>query len=144
MNPRDSIPQTLVIACWRHGATSSARTSANAWPSSKTRQTSAWPPRHTKRRRNASAPDDGSGSITPDCQADRAYPSVRQCRETRTGSLRLDVPDMVQNDARAEGCAAWLDELPALVQSLAHDWSLTIGPTLRGGHAAFVAEATTS
>jgi streptomycin 6-kinase len=44
----------------------------------------------------------------------------------------------------AEGCARWLDELPALVQSLAHDWSVTIGATLRGGHAAFVAEATTS
>jgi len=58
--------------------------------------------------------------------------------------LRLDVPELVQNYARGEGCAAWLDELPTLVQSLARDWSLTIGPTLRGGHAAFVAEATTS
>jgi streptomycin 6-kinase len=57
--------------------------------------------------------------------------------------VRLDVPDTVRNYALAEGCAAWLEELPTLVQSLARDWSLTIGPTLFGGHAAFVAEATT-
>ena len=37
----------------------------------------------------------------------------------------------------------WLEKLPRLVQSLPRDWSLTIGPTLSGGHAAFVAEATT-
>ena len=43
----------------------------------------------------------------------------------------------------AEGYAVWLDELPGLVQSLADDWSLSIGATLHGGHAAFVAEATT-
>jgi streptomycin 6-kinase len=58
--------------------------------------------------------------------------------------LRLDVPETVRNYALAEGYAAWLDELPSLVKSLAHDWSLSIGATLRGGHAAFVAEATTS
>jgi streptomycin 6-kinase len=58
--------------------------------------------------------------------------------------VRLDVPDAVRNYALAEGYAEWLDELPTLVQSLAHDWSLVIGATLHGGHAAFVAEATTS
>jgi streptomycin 6-kinase len=62
----------------------------------------------------------------------------------RTGHLKLDVPDIVRNYALAEGYSVWLDELPNLVQSLAEDWSLTIGPTLHGGHAAFVAEATTS
>ncbi len=56
----------------------------------------------------------------------------------------MDVPDIVRTYALGEGYAAWLDELPALVESLARDWSLTIGPTLRGGHAAFVAEATAS
>jgi streptomycin 6-kinase len=58
--------------------------------------------------------------------------------------LRLDVPETVRNYALAEGYAAWLDGLPTLVESLAHDWSLSIGATRRGGHAAFVAEATTS
>ncbi len=54
------------------------------------------------------------------------------------------MPEIVRNYALAEGYAVWLDELPGLVQSLAEDWSLTIGATLHGGHAAFVAEVTTS
>jgi streptomycin 6-kinase len=58
--------------------------------------------------------------------------------------LRLDVPDTVRNYAIGEGHSAWLEGLPTLVQSLARDWSLTIGATLPGGHAAFVAEATTA
>lgn len=58
------------------------------------------------------------------------------------GAVTLDVPKTVQNYALGEGYAAWLDELPRLVHSLAHDWSLTIGSTMHGGHAAFVAEAT--
>jgi streptomycin 6-kinase len=62
----------------------------------------------------------------------------------RTGALSFDLPDTVRNYALAEGYDGWLDDLPALVESLAHDWSLTVGATLRGGHAAYVAEATTS
>lgn len=62
----------------------------------------------------------------------------------RTFGVRLDIPDIVRTYALGEGYAAWLDDLPVLVESLARDWSLTIGPTLRGGHAAFVAEATVS
>jgi streptomycin 6-kinase len=54
----------------------------------------------------------------------------------------LDVPDEVRNKVVAEGNAAWLDELPSVVESLAGEWSLTIGDTLRGGHAALVVEAT--
>jgi len=74
----------------------------------------------------------------------RSTGRVRPRRGARTCSLRLDIPDAVRNYALAEGCAVWLDELPTLVQSLAYDWSLTLGVTLHGGHAAFVAEATTS
>ena len=54
----------------------------------------------------------------------------------------LDLPDEVRNKVLAEGNAGWLDELPSIVESLAREWSLTIGATLRGGHAAFVVEAT--
>jgi streptomycin 6-kinase len=54
----------------------------------------------------------------------------------------LDIPDEVSKKVIADGNAAWLDELPPVVESLAQDWSLTIGPTLRGGHAALVVEAT--
>ena len=54
----------------------------------------------------------------------------------------LDIPDEVRNKVIAEGNAAWLDELSSVVESLAQDWSLSIGATLRGGHAAFVVEAT--
>jgi streptomycin 6-kinase len=56
--------------------------------------------------------------------------------------VTLDVPDEVRNKVVADGNAAWLDELPSIVESLALDWSLTMGATLRGGHAAFVVEAT--
>ena len=57
------------------------------------------------------------------------------------GRVRLDVPDEVRNKVVADGNAAWLDELPSVVESLAEDWSLTIGATLHGGHAALVVEA---
>ncbi len=58
--------------------------------------------------------------------------------------MRFDVPDEVRNKVVADGNAAWLDELPSIVESLARDWSLTIGVTMRGGHAAFVVEAALS
>lgn len=54
----------------------------------------------------------------------------------------LDIPDEVRNKVIAEGHAAWLDELPSVVESVAQEWSLTIGASLRGGHAALVVEAT--
>src|SRR3954454_8938836 len=56
--------------------------------------------------------------------------------------VMLDIPHEVWNKVIADGNAAWLDELPSVVESLAQEWSLTIGATLRGGHAAFVVEAT--
>jgi streptomycin 6-kinase len=55
--------------------------------------------------------------------------------------VRLNVPDEVRSKVVADGNAAWLNELPSVVESLARDWSLTIGATLRGGHAALVVEA---
>ncbi|SEO76649.1 aminoglycoside phosphotransferase family protein [Actinacidiphila rubida] len=56
--------------------------------------------------------------------------------------MTLDIPDEVRNKVVAEGNASWLDELPSVVESLARDWSLTLGATLRGGHAALAVEAT--
>jgi streptomycin 6-kinase len=56
--------------------------------------------------------------------------------------VTLDVPDEVRNKVLVDGNEKWLDELPLVVEALAQDWSLTIGATLRGGHLAFVAEAT--
>ena len=50
------------------------------------------------------------------------------------------MPGEVRNKVLAEGNAAWLEEPPSVVESLARDWVLTVGATLRGGHAAFVAE----
>lgn len=55
--------------------------------------------------------------------------------------MRITVPDEVRSKIVADGNAAWLSELPSVVESLARDWSLTIGATLRGGHAALVVEA---
>jgi streptomycin 6-kinase len=54
----------------------------------------------------------------------------------------LDIPGEVRTKVVVDGHAAWLDELPAMVESLAQEWSLTLGATLRGGHAAFVAGVT--
>src|SRR4051812_31018543 len=56
--------------------------------------------------------------------------------------VALDVPDEVRNKALADGNAAWLDDLPSVLDALARDWSLTIGAAMRGGHAALVVEAT--
>jgi streptomycin 6-kinase len=56
--------------------------------------------------------------------------------------VKLDVPDEVRRKVVADGDAAWLDDLPSVVESLVQGWSLTIGATFHGGHAAFVVEAT--
>src|SRR5580698_5983338 len=56
--------------------------------------------------------------------------------------MTLDIPDEVRSQALADGHAAWLDGLPSVLDSLARDWSLTIGATMRGGHTALVVEAT--
>ena len=53
------------------------------------------------------------------------------------------MPDEVRSQAFADGDAAWLDGLPSVLDSLAQDWALTIGATMRRGqHAALVVEAT--
>ena len=61
---------------------------------------------------------------------------------TEWSRVKLDIPDEVRNKVIADGNVAWLDELPSAVASLAQEWSLTIGATLRGGQKAFVVEAT--
>ncbi|GAA1522657.1 aminoglycoside phosphotransferase family protein [Kribbella lupini] len=54
--------------------------------------------------------------------------------------MSLDVPDQVRKTVIADGNAYWLDELPDVVDSLAREWSLTIGSSFAGGHAALVVE----
>ncbi|MEV8373469.1 aminoglycoside phosphotransferase family protein [Kribbella sp. NPDC056861] len=56
--------------------------------------------------------------------------------------MSLDIPDQVRRTVIADGNEAWLDELPAVVDSLAQEWSLTIGSSFAGGHVALVVEAT--
>jgi streptomycin 6-kinase len=72
----------------------------------------------------------------------RKTSSTSDAERTRPTRVTLDIPDEVRNKVIAEGNAAWLDELPSVVESLQQDWSLSIGATLRGGHAAFVVGAT--
>ena len=55
--------------------------------------------------------------------------------------MTLDVSDEVRRRVVADGNARWLDELPSVVQSLAQDWSLTIGASFHGGVNALVVEA---
>jgi streptomycin 6-kinase len=56
--------------------------------------------------------------------------------------LGLEIPDRVRKTVMAGGNESWLDELPGVVGSLARQWSLTVGPSLAGGHAALVVEVT--
>ena len=60
-------------------------------------------------------------------------------------SRRIEVPDLVRQTAVSYGATGqrWLDGLGALVSEIEHDWDITVGPTLSGGTASFVAEATT-
>lgn len=58
-------------------------------------------------------------------------------------SHRFAIPEPVRRRAISEGEAgeAWLAGLDDILAGLEQDWSLTIGETLEGGSAAFVAEA---
>ncbi|WBQ07925.1 aminoglycoside phosphotransferase family protein [Kribbella sp. CA-293567] len=56
--------------------------------------------------------------------------------------MSLDIPDQLRMTVIADGNEGWLDELPGVVDSLAQDWSLTIGSSFAGGHVALVVEAT--
>ena len=57
-------------------------------------------------------------------------------------AVTVAVPAVVRNEAVALGAAAWLEDLPALVRGLEHEWDLTVGPTYPDATEAFVAEAT--
>jgi streptomycin 6-kinase len=56
--------------------------------------------------------------------------------------MTLGVPEQVRRTVIADGNESWLDELPEVVESLAQEWSLVIGSSLAGGHAAVVVEVT--
>ena len=58
----------------------------------------------------------------------------------------VDVPSAVRRRALAHGevGAAWLRDLPRIVEELEQRWDVTVGRMLGGGTAAYVAEATTS
>ncbi|GAB3811547.1 aminoglycoside phosphotransferase family protein [Kribbella italica] len=56
--------------------------------------------------------------------------------------MPLEIPDQVRKTVMTDGNESWLDELPDLVDSLAHEWALVIGSSLAGGHAALVLEVT--
>jgi len=56
--------------------------------------------------------------------------------------LSLDIPDQVRKTVIADGNESWLDELPGVVDSLAREWSLMIGASFAGGHAALVVGVT--
>lgn len=63
---------------------------------------------------------------------------------SNTGDAATSIPGIVRRRAEnlgAEG-VAWLERLDALVEAIARDWQLTLGPALHGGSEAFVAEAT--
>jgi streptomycin 6-kinase len=58
----------------------------------------------------------------------------------------VDLPEAVTLRARSHGAAGerWLRALPGLLDEVERRWSITIGPALAGGSAAYVAHATTA
>lgn len=52
-----------------------------------------------------------------------------------------DVPEAVWTKALAAGAAAWLRELPSLLEDLEREWAITVGRPYAGGTESFVAEA---
>lgn len=56
--------------------------------------------------------------------------------------MSFEVPEQVRRTVLADGDGAWLDELPGVVDSLAREWSLKVGASLAGGHAALAVEVT--
>ena len=51
------------------------------------------------------------------------------------------IPEVVRNRAISEGQAAWVDELPEIVDRLERDWSIEVGRAYEEGTEAFVADA---
>jgi streptomycin 6-kinase len=58
----------------------------------------------------------------------------------------LEIPEIVRARAllRGEAGQVWIDALPAMIESLARDWDLEIGPILAGGTDALVTACHTS
>jgi streptomycin 6-kinase len=56
----------------------------------------------------------------------------------------IDLPPVVRNVALAAGAGDWIDDLPALVAGLEHDWSIVVGRAYHDATEAFVADATAS
>ena len=54
----------------------------------------------------------------------------------------MEVPAVVRNKALAVGASPWLEELPAIVDSLEQEWSVAVGRPYDDATEAFVAEAT--
>lgn len=54
----------------------------------------------------------------------------------------IEIPPVVRNKAIAHGAAAWLDDLPALIDALADEWGLSIGSSFDGGTEAYVTAVT--
>lgn len=53
----------------------------------------------------------------------------------------MTIPEVVRNRAISEGQAAWVDELPEIVDRLERDWSIEVGRSYEEGTEAFVADA---
>jgi streptomycin 6-kinase len=52
----------------------------------------------------------------------------------------IRLPEVVRNKAGSAGVGAWVEALPRLVDTLAHEWCFALGRQLTGGTEAFVAE----
>ena len=53
----------------------------------------------------------------------------------------VDLPAVVRSKAVAVGATQWIDDLPELVASLEHEWSIFVGRAFENSTEAFVAEA---
>ena len=61
------------------------------------------------------------------------------------GEREIEVPELVRRKAAVLGKEGerWLNSLGVLVEEIARDWQITVGKSLSGGSASFVAQVTT-
>src|SRR2546421_2277586 len=156
------MPATASSCTAAAGAGAPAPSSARRWCCSATTPTRSWRTSTGSTRSAARAAGPRAPGRPRPCalsarraDADRPWYDARTAcatdvvpgRRGQTGRVtrHIELPEAVRQKASALGAEGeqWLADLPAIVDGLATDWELDVGPAFTGGSGAFVAPATT-